>query len=143
MQTSGVCFFFKKKPVKTCEMANLYWTIKLPVTQNKQTNTSRRESRRKIELLDAVSSNDTSFSIRQQKNVLEKENELQSQQDNKVGWHQSPANGLTNEILTIVPLNSWITKLTVLETVTDNQTTQAEEWINIITQMGLTLFLLV
>lgn len=41
-----------------------------------------------MELLDAVSSNDTSFSIRQQKNALEKENELQSQQDNKVGWHQ-------------------------------------------------------
>lgn len=37
------------------------------------------------------------------------------------------ANELTNEILTLVPLNPWITKLTVLGTLTDNQTTQAKE----------------
>lgn len=40
---------------------------------------------------------------------------------------KGPANGLTYGILTFVPLNSWITKLTVFRTVTDIQTTQAED----------------
>lgn len=45
----------------------------------------------------------------------------------KQGDTKGHANGLINEILTLVPLNSWITKVTVLGTLTDNQTTQAEE----------------
>lgn len=48
-------------------------------------------------------------------------------------WYDTkgPANELTSEMLTFVPLGSWVTKLTVLGMVTDNQTTSASEKINI------------